>query len=678
MPDTKITTNQLRLHSSQQIHESFDEPANTAYYLFVGNHDPANTEVSNLEDSIYDTVSEVYYNMISGKRITKSDVKCAIRNVPYVSGHVYDMYDDQDPGLASKDYFVITDEGSYRHVYKVLDNNRGANSTIEPTFSHIVGSNTYIYQTSDGYRWKYMYSVPSSTVLKFGTSDYFPIVSNAEVKEAAIPGTIDIIKVEGIGYRYDNYVTGTLSTSNIRIGGNSFLYELANTTVSTTNDFYNGCIMYLTSGTGSGQYSTISDYISNNDGHYVVLEDEFDISPTNGTEYEIYPEVKIKGTGPNIVEARARALVNSLASNTIFRVEVLNRGSGYDYVYSANVFADPTVGVTLPAELRTIISPSTGHGYDAGAELASNSLIFSVKLSNTESNTIPAINSFKQIGVIQDPIFANVSIEVKNQEGTFTVGERLYQIRPYRVATNATVNTTSANVDCNTAVFLNQFSSNDWIYLVGSDGLSAELGTVSSIASNTQLVLTSNGLFACTDTEVYKTETWTWADVISSNGTHVLMANVHGTLTSDDLFIGELSGARAQVNTVIINDVTKGFDTFVQMYKYIGILNSGEFEQNELVLQSNSAIEQNSQALVHSVAEDGANTILFTTRQTGEFRAGGTNTVIGQTSGASLRLDTKYPPELVYGSGRVLFVENVAEITRSNTTSETFQIILSF
>src|SRR5690606_24092684 len=92
---------------------------------------------------------DAYRNMIMGKRVHENDLALMIRNIPYESGKVYDMYDDQDEDLDNKDYFCAVDEGSYIHVYKCLDNNRGAVSNAEPTFAHVVGANTDVYQTTD-------------------------------------------------------------------------------------------------------------------------------------------------------------------------------------------------------------------------------------------------------------------------------------------------------------------------------------------------------------------------------------------------------------------------------------------------------------------------------------------------------------------------------------------------
>lgn len=679
---TKIITNKMRLHTARQIYESVYEnsalDANTSYYLFFGNHDPAITSPPDIQEAEAEITVDPYQNMIAGKRISNADLALCIKNIPYVSNVVYDMYDDEDQEMYDKDFFVITEEGSYFHVYKCLDNNMGIPSTVQPDFSHIVGSNTFVYQTTDGYRWKYMYSVSDSQKLKFGTSDYFPVFANSDVTGNAVIGAMDIIKVEGAGKGYDNYLEGSFNTADIRIGGNGQVYLLSNSNAKIVNNFYNGCLLYLTSGTGSGQYSKVTNYVTNTSGNFIHIANAFPVSPVNGTEYEIYPEVIIFGSGAQQVNAVGRALVNALSSNSIYRVEIVNRGSGYTEFINATAYADPAVDVSLPAELRPINGPPLGHGKDAAKELGSNAIMFSIKISNTENDTIPAFNTFKQIGLLKDPLFANVNIETKNKVGTFGAGETLYRVVPTRVEYGATTLASTANLDCVDADFENQFTAGDWIYLAANDASGYQLTTISSITNSSQLILTTSASFTTANCLVHKVELQANGTIASTNSTHVNITDVYGVFSTDDLIIGDMSTGHAQVNTVYISNTAKGFDTFIQMYKYYGPLNSGTFQTNEYARQTAPLFLTNATALIHSVVTDGANIALYTTKQSGEFRAGGSNVVWGNTSTAQMTLSYTTLPELKNGTGDILFIENVEEITRSDTTSETFQVVITF
>jgi hypothetical protein len=53
-------------------------------------------------------------------------------------------------------------------------------------------------------------------------------------------------------------------------------------------------------------------------------------------------------------------------------------------------------------------------------------------------------------------------------------------------------------------------------------------------------------------------------------------------------------------------------------------------------------------------------------------------TIVGANSGAVASLTDAHGPELVFGSGDVLYLENIEKVSRTANTSENFQIIFSF
>ena len=133
--------------------------------------------------AVDETYQNIYYdawrNMMSLKKFQPSDVSHVISKKLWANNTLYAEYDDRDSALYTKDFYVITEEGSDFHIWKCLDNNQSANSVVQPQFSDITGANTVLYQTSDGYRWKYLTTVDSTTVSTFKVGiQYFPVVSN--------------------------------------------------------------------------------------------------------------------------------------------------------------------------------------------------------------------------------------------------------------------------------------------------------------------------------------------------------------------------------------------------------------------------------------------------------------------------------------------------------------------
>lgn len=439
---SKLLTNNYKLNLANQLLESISEEANNSYYLYTAK--PVSIQNS-ATDAIYDKIQETevdqFRTMIFGKKVTADDAAILIRNVPWETGK-YDMY-DSNSAMFDKNFYAVCDEDSFYHVYKCLDNNLGANSTIQPEIAFTVGANNQTFRTADGYVWKYMYSVTEFNADKFKTENYFPVFANSTVTESATKGSIDVITIDGQGKGYGNYLTGTFAAGDLRISGNTTLYKISNTQISFANGFYTGCMLYLSSGIGVGQYRTINTYFTNSNGNFIVIGSEFDVPPVNGTQYQVTPTVSIVGSGHDLVNAYARALVNANASNAIYRVEMLEVGLNYDYAV-ATVLANDVVGVISNSIVRPIYSPPGGHGANTAAELGAKTISFVTRFSNSESNTIPFTNQYQTIGLIKDPLFANVNLELKDKTGTYIEEETLFVVNPVRIATNACINTTSS------------------------------------------------------------------------------------------------------------------------------------------------------------------------------------------------------------------------------------------
>lgn len=667
----KLITNNKKLHTIRQIEESLLETSNTAYYLFLADHinDLSNIDISENQE---DTNLKIYNNLICGKRIKTTDLVELINYYPYQSNTIYDMYDHSDKYLMNKKFFTVVDEGSYNHVYKCLDNNNSLPSYSIPTFSHISGANTEIYRTSDGYVWKYMYSFDLTTKNKFATEDFIPVVANSVISSQAAE-TIDIIKVEGQGRKYDNYLTGVFSNFDLSIGGNSQVFQISNTVAKNSNGFYTDCLIYISAGIGVGQYRTITNYISNTTGKFITINNQFSTQPVNTTQYEINPSVKFKSSGSVSINAVARALVNAFSSNSIYRIELLNKGVGYDYFVEANVIANSSVGITSPAELKVILPPSGGHGKDAARELFSNKLEVSIKLSNSEFDTISTKNKFSQLGILKDPTFINVSIENSNASGVFSSDEKAFKISPYLIQSNITTNSLSNTINVNLDRFKNGLKTNDYVYINYQTQNKHQLLKLVSFSNSTSIQLNKNLILDTSNVAIYKANESTFGIISGTNTTFTTLKTINGILSSNDFVIGETSGAVTSVNSIFINDVQKGFDTFNGLKYLKGNVSSGTFSPNEIIYQTQL---NNSNAVFHSLSND--NTKLYFSNQKEIFEADPFKLFTGQTSSAKFSAQFIKPADIKFGTGEILFIENISPISRSANTSEEFQIIFEY
>ena len=584
---TQLITNYFRVHALNQFRESINETANSVYYVFAARHTPyvdGDDVIEDLTNNVNDTFYNPHQNIVFGKRAGVNDVMPLTKRYNWTSNTVYTSYKD-DTDLSEKAYYVCVNASSSYHIFKCLDNNSNTPSTVVPDVTQ-TSPNDAFYSTSDGYVWKYMYTFDSTTFNKFATADYMPVRANNAVAGNAVPGAIDVITVSFKGSNYNTYIAGTFISTDLRVGGSAVKYNIATDAVSQAG-YYVGSFLYINSGTGSGQGRRIVGYTVVGSTKTVEIESPFSTNPDVTSGYEITPSVVITGDGSNAI---ARALVNASSSNSIYQVEIIDRGRGY--TYATAVVAGNTDGVQNSAVLSITLGPKGGHGSNPEYELGARYLCFSVDFANNENGTIPVANKYRSVGILKDPLFSNVTLTVGSVTGSFDVGEIVTQ--------------------------------------------------------------------ACTSATGYVTDFTSGA---------LTLTNVAGVFNLANVVTGSGSSATGNVTALAINGDTKGFDTFDQRYRYTFTPVSGTFTQNESVYQTDIQLTN---AIFHSNTSGN----VYLTHVKGVLNT--SNTIVGTNSGAIGQLIYGYKPDLVVGSGEIIYIENENPISRSLTQKETIKIILKF
>lgn len=253
-------------------------------------------------------------------------------------------------------------------VFKCMDNNSGANSTVMPeiTLGGQLPENPFI-ETSDGYKWKYMYTIPSGLKNKFFTDKYMPVIREPIVFENAENGRIDIIQITdgGSGYFSGGSVNNYAIVDVTGDGAN------ANVTVDVTN----GVITNINIIDGGNTYTTAT----------ITLDDT----------------------------------IQTFAGNT--------------------------------AELRAVISPRYGHGFDPVKELGGSDQMISVDFEGDLNGLLPTqgdgTEKVRQISIIKDPKLANgvyatstvypmyTSLQVSNPPVDFSHGTIVYAGSSFETST---------------------------------------------------------------------------------------------------------------------------------------------------------------------------------------------------------------------------------------------------
>jgi hypothetical protein len=358
---------------------------------FIGNISPGNTIVIGAESK---EVTSIRSNKVLS---INTSISTSNLNIDLI------RLDNTYPQYANNFYV----RNSRDQVFKCLYNNNTSNSTIEPTID-IDGQlpeNSFI-RTADGYKWKYMYTIPPGLKQKFFTDLWMPVANDDAVVFSSSEGRIDIVNVLWGGSGHIG--GGTSNTARI--------LQVTNTDGANCNliaRVINGEIVETVILNGGNNYTT---------GVVTVIDNEkLGNTTLQGT-------VNVFGT-----------VVSGNLSNTtfftgnVFKNDIIIIDSQRKNVVSVIDNTTLSVNTAFVGQINTAIariersraefdiefSPQNGHGYFPARELGARSLMFSVELEDDENSTLPVsdvINTFdfNQLSIIEDPVVANGAFYANN------------------------------------------------------------------------------------------------------------------------------------------------------------------------------------------------------------------------------------------------------------------------
>lgn len=195
------------------------------YYIGVGRSETwdADDTVPTPTNSLR-TIRNARFPLQAVKKV--ADVSFVIPRHNWSSGSIYSAFDDNYSSYPDNSYYVLTDENQiYICLQQALDNEGSpVVSTVKPT-----GTGLIPFATSDGYVWKYLYSLSGVTSNRFLSGNFIPVrkildsaadpslnsiqATQAGIQEAASSGQLVGIKVTAGG-------TGYTSAPTVSITGN--------------------------------------------------------------------------------------------------------------------------------------------------------------------------------------------------------------------------------------------------------------------------------------------------------------------------------------------------------------------------------------------------------------------------------------------------------------------------
>jgi hypothetical protein len=268
----------LRINNAEQFKESVSEPTpNSKIFLVFGKTDPwANDSSPNVANSSIATRYEIWKNMIGGKRILGGDMHHVIPRHNWTSNTIYTAYDHMSDSLydSNTKFYVMNSDYS---VYKCIANNNGKQSTTEPSSVNP----DIVSATSDGYLWKYMYTISDSEKLRFTTDQYIPVKTLTlddgslqwQVQDSATVGSIETIFITNSGNNYTNVsnviitISGDGSSATAQATLNNITNTISSITMTDTGSDYTYATVTITDSGGIGTNAAARAIISPPGGH---------------------------------------------------------------------------------------------------------------------------------------------------------------------------------------------------------------------------------------------------------------------------------------------------------------------------------------------------------------------------------------------------------------------------
>lgn len=561
-----------------------------------------------------------------------------------------------------------------------------------------------------------------------------------DVQKNAVDGGLYRVEVTNSGDAYPNAVFTRNIPANSPKEGTSVIEVPPSSGLSRVAGAYVNYMFYVSSGQGAevGQLRRITKYLldTSTNNFKMTLDSplDFDLVGLDSSEgskstYQILPEILIHGDGTG-----AKCVVQVDANNKAESIQILNVGKNYTKAYATfptgNGGTSPTVRVHIP--------PKGGHGSNIIDELDASRIMIRVLNENIESQpAIINVNDYRQYGIIKNPILNDNSLriagseydrktsldivrpfgisssdyfEVNSPTSTFKLGEFVYGFDSKAVAE---ISSWSVNSDRQSGTLVLNNQSNNFILpsqdkdLIrvnfGASGASGDYSLFERVVQYQTTGLTAEGVvegWNSSEKELVVRLTATGESgavsfainqypIIgsSSNAYHYDFS----TLTEAG---GELIGTfgtttgtfkKIQDTTKIarINRATNAFidSSTVPVYKMTTSfvvqgsgLNSGTFSLDEGITQENNRLF--STANVASwTASSGTTGTLILTNVLGNFVTGAT---IEKESGSGPTVTSISNPDIVKGSGEVLYIQNIRPIQRQQKQREEFRISIGF
>lgn len=218
-----VITDKFKKQVLDDLFDDFKDSDNVRYYAAIGRSEDWNdSDVATVPTNSFADVRTARNSMQSVKLI--EDLSYVIPRRTWVANLIYSAFDDNDVGFPENPFYVIN---SNNEVYICLQQGKRQDgssqlSTVSPT-----GNTTGApFTLSDGYTWKFLYSIGALRADKFLSSQYQPVQyvaatdsdSPAEELQQEIVQN-NAVRGQILSYRITNGGQGYTSTPTVTVVG---------------------------------------------------------------------------------------------------------------------------------------------------------------------------------------------------------------------------------------------------------------------------------------------------------------------------------------------------------------------------------------------------------------------------------------------------------------------------
>ena len=394
---TAIVTSKFRTVNAENFKE--DIGANSVY-VAIGKPDVWSLTTSDVTDTTPftpndhgDDVGEARANFMAMQKISATDVTHIIPRYTWTTGRVYVAWDSNDGAIFDKEFYVITSEFK---VYKCIVAPATGGSTVQPTQTL-----TDPTAESDGYTWKYMYTLTVADSEKFLTTSYLPVKTVSLGGQGTVAGAVSSSTTVILSETNSKINTG-MTVSGTGISGTPTVSAIAGSklTLSAAQSISDATILTFAYANDSaaeaalseGDYAQFLNQKASRDVARAGGIERVEVS-AGGGDYSSAPTVTITGDGTG---ATATAVMSGSGSTqNVASITINNKGDDY-------TFADITFS-TGSAIANATISPVNGHGVDPVSELGGFFVGVNTQLSGSGGGDLTVGNDFRQISLIKNP-----------------------------------------------------------------------------------------------------------------------------------------------------------------------------------------------------------------------------------------------------------------------------------